>query len=66
MFKKKKKKGNGVLKIGNVGHKVHNMTSDINPNISGIPLNENRLNFLFLKIIRIFKHNPVICQLEEI
>lgn len=38
---------------------------DINPNMSVILLNENKLNFLFLKIIRIFKHNAVVSQLQE-
>ena len=38
---------------------------DINPNMSVILLNENKLNFLFLKIIRIFKHNAVVIQLQE-
>lgn len=33
--------------------------------MSVILLNENKLNFLFLKIIRIFKHNAVVSQLQE-
>ena len=41
------------------------MIFDINPNMSVIQLNENRLNFLFLKIIRIVKCNAVVSQLQE-
>lgn len=48
-----------------MGHRVQDMIFDINPNMSVIQLNENRLNFLFLKIIRIVKCNAVVSQLQE-